>query len=125
MDTQTISAQKKSFDNADELREFPHGKLELVHLDEATLARVTLQPGWQWSTHVGPIANTGTCQVSHLQYVLGGRLLIAMDDGSKIEMKAGDAAFIPPGHDAWVVGDEPFVAVDLLGMKEYARESER
>ncbi len=124
MDTQTMHALKRSFGIPDQSREFPYGKLELVNLDEATLGRLTLMPGWKWSTHVRPIVKTESCQVPHLQYVLAGRLLVEMDDGTRLEVGPGDAALIPPGHDAWVVGNEPFMAIDFLGMKEYAKEAE-
>jgi len=85
------------------------------------VALVTLQPGWRYSTDVGPIQGTTLCQAGHLQYVIRGRLLVEMEGGMKLELEAGDFASIPPGHDACVLGNEPFVAVDFLGMKEYAQ----
>ena len=86
------------------------------------LTRCTLQPGWRWSQHVRPLTRTESCQVQHIQYVLSGRLTIRMDDGSRLDLQAGDFAVIAPGHDAWVVGDEPFVAVDFSPeMQTYAR----
>ncbi len=70
-----------------------------------------------------PQAKTDSCQVHHIQYILSGRLMIAMDDGTKTEVEPGDFVIIPPGHDAWVVGDQPLVAVDFSGLKEFVHES--
>lgn len=114
-------AVRKSLNSPDELRSFSNGELRLVNLDDTPVALLTLQPGWKWSKDIKSIVNTTSCQVPHLQYVISGRLMIAMDDGTQLELQPGDAAVIPPGHDAWVVGDEPFVAVDFGGMKEYAK----
>jgi mannose-6-phosphate isomerase-like protein (cupin superfamily) len=119
-----ISAIKKNSGSPDETRAFPNGKVEIFHFQDRDVALVTLKPGWKYSTDVGPIENTSTCHSSHLQYVLSGRLQVAMEDGAKVELAAGDIASIPPGHDAWVLGDDPFVAVDFLGMKEYAKPEE-
>jgi mannose-6-phosphate isomerase-like protein (cupin superfamily) len=120
--TQTILAVKKSLDTPDEARPVGRGLLELVNVDDNFVARLTLQPGWRWSTDVKPLVKTESCQVSHVQYIISGRLAVKMDDGTRLELKAGDAVAIGPGHDAWVVGDEPFVAIDFTGnMKGYGR----
>lgn len=124
MITETVKLSKKNLGKPDKTTEFPHGRLEHVSLDDNTsLARVVLQPGWKWSQDVRPQAKTESCQSHHIQYILSGRLMIAMDDGTKTEIEAGDFVVIPPGHDAWVVGNEPFVAVDFSGLKEYVKES--
>jgi quercetin dioxygenase-like cupin family protein len=120
MSTMTLKSLKKSFTKPDSTRTFNNGKIEFVTVDDVTLARITLKPGWRWSKDVRPIAETGTCQSPHIQYVISGRLMVAMDDRTKIELKPGDFAHIAPGHDAYVVGSETFVAVDLTGMKDYA-----
>jgi mannose-6-phosphate isomerase-like protein (cupin superfamily) len=123
MIAETVKLAKKNLGRPDKTTEFPHGRLEHVSLEDLALARITLQPGWRWSQDVQPQAGTESCQSHHIQYILSGRLVIAMDDGTETELEPGDFVFIPPGHDAWVVGDEPFVAVDFSGLKEYVEES--
>ena len=113
--------QKKSLSKPDEVRTFDKGKVELVTAGETTFGRVTLQPGWKWSTCVKPIAKTDSCHASHLTYHISGWLRIRMDDGSEEEFGPGDISVVPPGHDAWVVGNEPVVAIDITGMHEYAK----
>jgi mannose-6-phosphate isomerase-like protein (cupin superfamily) len=105
----------KSANTPDETRTFEKGKLELVNIGETTIARAVFQPGWRWSTHVKPIAKTKSCEALHLWYQISGTLHVVMDDGAEREMKAGDVGLIPPGHDGWVVGNEPVVAVDFQG----------
>ena len=117
--TETI--QKKSVARPDETRSFDKGKVELVIVNEVTFGRATLQPGWKWSTCVKPIAKTEHCEASHLQYHVSGRLHVAMHDGSEHEFGPGDVSYIPSGHDAWVVGNEPAVIVDISGMRDYAK----
>lgn len=113
--------QKKSLGAPDETRTFEKGQIQLVTLGGLTFGRATFQPGWKWSTSVKPIAKTASCQARHLHYQVSGRLHVVMDDGGEMEFGAGDVAQIPPGHDAWVVGQEPVVAVDISGMGDYAK----
>ncbi len=113
---------KKSMSSSDETRTFDKGKLELVTLGGVTFGRATLQGGWKWSTSVKPLAQTKSCEAPHLQYHVSGRLHVVMDDGSEDEFGPGDVSLLPPGHDAWVVGDEPVVIIDISGMGEYAKE---
>lgn len=115
------TAELKSFGHADEVREFPKGRLELVKIGGATVGRATFEPGWRWATSVQPIAKTKSCEAAHLQYHVAGVLKIVMDDGTELEAKAGDVSNLPSGHDAWVVGNEPVVVVDFQGMIDYAR----
>jgi quercetin dioxygenase-like cupin family protein len=123
MTTATHKIVKKNFNSPDAERNCGHGKMELVTLEEMTLARVTLKPGWKWSEHIRPMAKTDLCGVSHFQYVISGRLMVIMEDGTKMELGPGDLVSIPPGHDAWVLGNEPFVALDgSPDMKGYAKE---
>lgn len=113
--------QKKPLTSPDETRSFDKGKFEIVNLAGTTIGRFTLQPGWRWSTSVKPIVKTQSCQVEHLDYVISGRLRVRMDDGTEQEFGPGDVAFVPPGHDAWVVGNEPWVAIEFRGTPQYAK----
>ena len=113
----------KNFKNPDEVRTFAKGKVEVVNLGEATIGRATFEPGWRWSTCVKPLANTNSCEVAHFGYQVSGTMRIRMDDGTELECKAGDVALVPPGHDAWVVGNEPVVIVDFQGMPNYAKQA--
>ena len=125
MITETSKFRRKNLDAPDVTRECGPGRLDFATLEDTTLTRVTLQPGWKWSRDVRPMANTSSCQVHHLQYVISGRLRIIQDDGSRMELVRGDFASIPPGHDAWVIGDEPFVCIDLSpDMKQFVEPSE-
>jgi mannose-6-phosphate isomerase-like protein (cupin superfamily) len=113
--------QKKNFSKPDETRTFDKGRLDLITLGEVTFGKVTFQPGWKWSTCVKPIAKTESCQAPHLQCLLSGRMHVQMEDGSEQEFGPGDVLSIPPGHDAWVIGNDPLVAIDITGMGEYAK----
>jgi len=113
--------EKKSLARPDETRTFNKGKVELVTVNDVTFGRATLQPGWRWSTCVKPLVNTESCQAAHLQYQISGRLYVVMDDGSEQEFGPGDVAHIPPGHDAWVVGNDPVLILDISGMRDYAK----
>jgi len=113
--------ERKTLSAPDEKRSFDKGQLELVTLGGVTFGRATLQPGWKWSTCVKPLVNTESCQAPHLQYHVSGRLRVRMDDGSEDEFGPGEVSLLPPGHDAWVVGDEPVVVIDISGMANYAK----
>lgn len=115
-------AELKRFGEPDEVREFPLGKLELIHIGGAVVGRAILEPGWKWSTSVQPIARTKSCEAPHFQYHVSGVLHVVMDDGTELECRAGDVSLLPVGHDAWVVGDEAVVLVDFQGMVDYAKE---
>jgi class 3 adenylate cyclase len=104
--------QAKVFDTDGELRTFPLGLTQVVRLGDATVARAVYQPGWRWSEVMPAIVHTETCQLHHLAFAIAGALHAETDDGQKIEVTAGAIYEIPPGHDAWVVGDEPFVTID-------------
>lgn len=114
--------QKKNLAEPDELRVFDKGRLELVSLGGVTFGRATFQPGWRWSSSVKPLVNTRSCEAPHLQYHISGRLHVVMDDGSQEEFGPGDVSLLPPGHDAWVVGEDPVVVIDISGMGDYARQ---
>ena len=106
----------KSFDATQDLRTFDHGHAAVVEVAGATVGRVTFEPGWQWSKHLGPIVGTDSCRALHTGVVLSGHLHIRMDDGREAEVGPGEAIVITPGHDAWVLGDEPCVMIDWTGM---------
>ncbi len=110
----------RRFEKPDEIRTFDKGRFELVHIGGMTIGRATYQPGWKWSEHVGRAAGKKLCEVEHVGIVLSGCATAAMSDGRIIEIKAGDIFFIAPGHDSWVVGDEPYVSLHLLGASDYA-----
>jgi len=112
----------KSLNSPDEVRTFGKGKLELVKIGGAIIGRAVLEPGWKWSEHVKPIAKTKSCKAPHFQYHASGTLHIVMDDGTEKDVKAGEVSLVPPGHDAWVVGNEPVVLIDFQGMVEYAKQ---
>lgn len=112
----------RRFEHADENRVFEKGKFELVRIAGLTIGRATYEPGWKWSVHVGSGLGQKSCAVEHVGIVLSGCATAAMDNGDVIEMKAGDIFYIPPGHDSWVVGDEPYVSLHLLGTEDYAHK---
>src|SRR5579863_1517305 len=114
--------EKKRFEDADETRPFADkGHVEIVTFGDGVVGRATFQPGWKWSEHVKPIVGTDSCQAAHFGYVVSGRQVVQMDDGSELEISAGDIVSIPPGHDGWTVGDEPCVVLDFVGMADYAK----
>jgi quercetin dioxygenase-like cupin family protein len=110
-----------SFDKPDEVREGENWRMELVRLEGgAQIGRITLQPGWKWSEHVKPVAGTDLCMAPHQQYQLQGRVHLVLADGTEADQGPGDVVSIPPGHDAWVVGDDPVVAIDWQGASVWA-----
>ena len=112
----------KSFDSPDETRPFEgNGQADVVNVAGKTIGKGTFEPGWRWSENIKPIAQTDSCQVSHLGYVLSGRMKVFMDSGSEEEVGPNQVFAIPPGHDAEVVGDEPCVMVDFGEFGEYAK----
>ena len=111
-----------SFEKPDEVREGENWRLELVNLaGGAQVGRITVQPGWRWSEHVKPVAGTELCMAPHQQYQISGRIHIVMGDGTELDSGPGDITSLPPGHDAWVVGNEPVVAIDWQGASVWAR----
>ena len=104
--------EHRSFDEADEVRDFTHGRAEILNVGGGEIGRLVLQPGWRWSNDVKPIAKTESCEAPHFQYHVSGRIAIRMDDGTEFIAEPGDVTSLPSGHDAWVVGEEPVVVVD-------------
>jgi hypothetical protein len=116
------SIEVKNFDSPDETRPFEgNGKADVVQLGGHTVGRAVFESGWRWSENVKPIAQTDSCQVSHLGYCVSGRMKVYMDDGSEQQIGPGDVFAIPPGHDAETVGDEACVALDFGEFGDYAK----
>ena len=112
----------KRFDAPDEVRVFEKGRFEVLTLGPMAIGRAAYAPGWKWSQHVGPTAGTPLCEVEHVGLVISGRAAVRMRDGSERILAAGDAFYVAPGHDSWVVGDEPYVSLHLMGAAAYARQ---
>jgi catechol 2,3-dioxygenase-like lactoylglutathione lyase family enzyme len=112
----------KRFDTPDESRVFEKGRFEIVRLGGTTIGRATYEPGWKWSVHVGRKLRQALCEVEHVGMVVAGCATAAMRDGRVIEMRAGDVFYIGPGHDSWVVGDEPYVSLHFMGAEAYAQK---
>lgn len=117
------AAEHRGFAQPDEIREFPHGKAEIIKVANAEVGRYTFEPGWRWSTDVQPIAHTASCEAPHFQYHESGQLAILMDDGTEFVAGPGDITSLPSGHDAWVVGEVPVVTIDWFGASNYAKQS--
>ncbi|HVP22349.1 MAG TPA: sulfurtransferase TusA family protein [Conexivisphaerales archaeon] len=115
------SAYKKSLSDPDQTKETPKAKLQLVTLGDFPLGLRTLQPGWRWSVDMKPMAGTALCETRHMGFVLSGRMAFEMDDGTKLEVTEGVAFDVFPGHDAWTVGSEPVVFLDLIGAVQAAK----
>ncbi len=112
----------KSFDVPDETRPFAaHGYAEVLQLNGHTVLRGTFEPGWRWSSDVKPIAGTDLCETEHFGYILSGQMTVQMADGTEITGEPGMVALIPPGHDAWVLGNEPCVFLDWGSVANYAK----
>ena len=114
--------ERKDLRSPDETRTFEKGRLDLINIGGGTIGRATLEPGWKWSTHVKAIAGTEWCEAPHFQYQISGRMHVLMRDGSEFEAGPGEVTYLPAGHDAWVVGNEPVVVVDWQGMGTYAQK---
>src|SRR5689334_9821686 len=107
-----MSVQARNMNDPEESRSTEKTTIAAVHLGDATVARLTLEPGWKWSECIKPVAGTESCQASHLGFVVSGQLHVTCTDGSEADLRPGDAYRIAPGHDAWVDGQEQFVAME-------------
>jgi class 3 adenylate cyclase len=112
--------ESKSFRHPEQVRRFPNGRVETVSLHDTTIGRFSMEPGWRWSRDVGPIAHTHSCQIHHQGVVLKGRLRVETDAGEVCEFGVDDVYDIPSGHDATVVGDETFEAIEFASARIYA-----
>ncbi len=115
--------QRRKFEDTKDVRVTGRGKVEVVELDDRVVAKITWQPGWRWSVDVKPIVGTQLCQSHHVGLALKGKLRVQMADGIELEIAAAEVFEIPPGHDAWVIGDEPFVSVDFEALRGFAKSA--
>ena len=113
--------ESRSLSSPDETRAPDKTKIEVVNVGDHEVGRMTLQPGWKWSECIKPVVHTETCQAEHLGYVISGRIHIQQHDGSGADLEPGDAYTIAPGHDAWVLGNEPFICVEFKSAATYAK----
>jgi uncharacterized cupin superfamily protein len=120
--TGATTAEHRAFATPDEVRPFEHGRMELVSAGGGMVGRARFEPGWRWSNDVKPLAGTEMCEAPHFSYQVSGTLHIKMMDGTEFDVRPGEVAVIPPGHDAWVVGDEPVEMIDWQGAMHYAEK---
>jgi class 3 adenylate cyclase len=104
--------QAKSFASPDDVRATPNVRFETVNLDEATVGHCRFEPGWRWSTEFGPQLRLASCPVRHLGYSISGSCRVRMDDGATLDIGPDMVFDIPPGHDQWVIGEEPWVTIE-------------
>ncbi len=113
--------QVKSHNSPDEARTPDKTRVEVVHLEGFTIGRFIFQPGWRWSECIKPVVKTDHCQASHVGYAISGQLKVRLKDGTEKAISAGDSYTIPPGHDAWVEGNQPFVGIEVMSADAYAK----
>ena len=111
----------KSHDSPDEVRAPDKTRVEVVQFERYTIGRFKFQPGWRWSECVKPVVKTDQCQLSHVGHAVSGRIKVRMTDGTERTISAGESYTIPPGHDAWVEGDQPFVGIEVMSADVYAK----
>ena len=118
-----MKLESKSHSSPDEVRTPPKTRVEIVRVGNHTLGRFNFAPGWRWSECVKPVVKTETCQLSHVGYVVSGRMTVRLNDGTQKTISAGESYAIPAGHDAWVEGSEPFVGIEVMSADVYAKSS--
>lgn len=121
-ETSTPDVTLKAFEQPDEVRTFEKGRFEIVRIGGTVVGRATYEPGWRWSQHVGPATGEARCSVEHVGLVVSGVATVAFADGRVVELRPGQLFHVPAvPHDSWVVGDEPYVSLHLMGAAHYAR----
>ena len=121
-ETSATDVTLKAFERPDEVRTFEKGRFEIVRIGGTVVGRATYEPGWRWSAHVGPATGATRCALEHVGLVVSGVATVAFEDGRVIEMRPGQLFHVPAlPHDSWVVGDEPYVSLHLMGAAHYAR----
>jgi quercetin dioxygenase-like cupin family protein len=113
--------ERRDFTTPDETRTPDRTTVELVNLGGGQIGRYTFEPGWRWSDCIKPVVGTESCQVEHIGYVTSGAIHVVHNDGTESDVSAGDVYHIAPGHDAWVVGDQPMVSIEFQGAANYAK----
>jgi quercetin dioxygenase-like cupin family protein len=113
--------EAKSHNSPDEVRSPSKTRVEIIRLENFTIGRFTFEPGWRWSECIKPVVNTDTCQLSHVGYAVSGRMTVRIEGGIQKTIAGGDSYTIPPGHDAWVEGNEPFVGIEVMSAEQYAK----
>jgi class 3 adenylate cyclase len=119
-----MPVEAKRFERPDDTVTFERGRVHIVTVGSMTIGHEVAEPGWRWSEHVKPIVGTEWCEFHHAMYVLTGRMRVQMREGGITDIGAGDVVDVPPGHDAWVVGDEAVTSIDLQGVVGWARPPE-
>ncbi len=113
--------ETKSHDSPDETRSPAKTRVEVVRLEGYTIGRFNFEPGWRWSECIKPVVGTDSCQNSHVGYAVSGEITVRLEDGTEKTIRAGESYTIPPGHDAWVEGSDPFVAIEVMSAEQYAK----
>jgi quercetin dioxygenase-like cupin family protein len=113
--------ETKSHDSPDETRSPAKTRVEVVRLEGYTIGRFNFEPGWRWSECIKPVVGTDSCQNSHVGYTVSGAITVRLEDGTEKTIRAGESYTIPPGHDAWVEGTEPFVGIEVMSAEQYAK----
>jgi quercetin dioxygenase-like cupin family protein len=112
--------EAKSLSTPDEIRTPAKTEIDVVHVGATEVGRFKFEPGGKWSECIKPAVKTDSCQAEHLGTVISGRLRVVHNDGTQVDVSAGDAYFIAPGHDAWVLGDDAFVGIEFKSATAYA-----
>ena len=97
----------KNFDDADEVKNPPKAKAQIVKLGNVNASKIVLEPGWRWSECIKPTVGGNSCQAGHVGVVISGRMKCIHDDGSELEVGPCDDYYFAPGHDVCIIGDEP------------------
>ena len=113
--------ESNSHGSPDEVRTPDKTRVEIVRLEGFTIGRFTFEPGWRWSNCIKPVVKTDQCQLSHVGYAISGRLTVRLKDGTNKTIGAGESYTIPPGHDAWVEGNERFIGIEVMTADQYAK----
>jgi class 3 adenylate cyclase len=114
-----VSTYRKSFDHPDERVEIAGMVEDVVEIGDFTVGRVVQPPGFRWSEHIRPIVGGEWCAARHVGVVLSGRMHVDFKDGTTVDIGPNDVFDIPPGHDAYVLGDEPLVEIDWSGLETW------
>lgn len=115
--------QALDFSSPDETRTPAKTHVDVVRAGNSSIARLSLEPGWSWAECIKPVAGTENCQARHVGLIESGKMHVEHEDGTQLDLSAGDAYVIEPGHNAWVVGDDGVVAYEFesRAAEEYAR----